>query len=103
MKVKPNDIQRVKHMIDAITTIFEYTTDVSKEVFCKKGMILDAVIKNFQVLGEAAYHVTKDTRQTYNQIAWLKIAGLRHVLVHDYYEVDAEVLWNVKEDFLADL
>lgn len=103
MKAKPNDIQRIEHMIAAIETIFEYTENISKEIFCKGGIILDAVIKNFQVLGEAAYHITKTTQQYHQQIPWKKIAGLRHVLVHDYYEINPEILWNVKEDFLPNL
>jgi len=103
MKVKPNDIQRIEHMLDAIKTIFDYTANISKAEFCKKGIVLDAVIKNFQVLGEAAYHITKDLQQKYSQIDWRKITGLRHILVHDYYEIKPEILWNVKEDALLDL
>lgn len=71
--------------------------------FLKNELVQDAVIKNFEVLGEAAYHVTTELKDRYGNIEWSKIQGLRHVLVHDYYKVNPEILWNTKEDHLDDL
>ena len=66
-------------------------------------MVQDAVMKNFEVIGEAAYHISKELKEKYKNIEWKGIEGLRHVLVHDYYKVNPEILWNTKDEDLSDL
>ena len=66
-------------------------------------MIQDAVIKNFEVIGEAAYHISKAFKEEYENIPWKKMEGIRHVLVHDYYKINVEILWNTKEQYFHDL
>jgi uncharacterized protein with HEPN domain len=66
-------------------------------------MVQDAVIKNFEIIGEAAYHVSKDLKSKYNNIQWKVIEGLRHILVHDYYRINPEILWNTKNEHLTSL
>ncbi|NJO01508.1 MAG: DUF86 domain-containing protein [Bacteroidia bacterium] len=60
-------------------------------------MIQDAVIKNFETIGEAAYKLPKSLKMKYPAIAWKQIEGLRHVLVHDYYKISLSTLWSTKE------
>ncbi len=66
-------------------------------------MVQDAVIKNFEILGEAAYHISDELKEKYDTIEWKKIEGLRHVLVHDYYQINPEILWNTKDEHLLGL
>ena len=103
MPAKPTDLERVEHMIECINKIFNYTKDIDYDEFYSSELIQDAVIKNFEVIGEAAYHITSELKENYNNIEWKKIQGLRHVLVHDYYKVNPEILWNTKNEHLHEL
>lgn len=101
MKNKPTDLERIQHMIDAINKIFRYTDGLDYEKFHAEEMVQDAVIKNFEIIGEAAYNLSNELKNRYTGIEWKKIEGLRHILVHDYYKINPEILWNTKEKDLA--
>jgi uncharacterized protein with HEPN domain len=103
MANQPSEYERIEHMIEAVDKILNYTEDVGYEEFLKDEMRKDAVIKNFEVIGEAAYKLSAEFKDKYPNIAWNKIQGLRHVLVHDYYRVNPEILWNTKEQYIEAL
>lgn len=73
MAAKPTDLERIQHMIDSIKRIFSYTENLTYQKFLKNELVQDAVIKNFEVLGEAAYHVTTELKDRYGNIEWSKI------------------------------
>ncbi|MEM6318947.1 MAG: HepT-like ribonuclease domain-containing protein [Bacteroidota bacterium] len=100
MPAKPTDLERVSHMIRSINKIFAYTKDLDAKSFCENELVKDAVEKNFEVIGEAAYHITPELKKAWSKIEWKKIQGMRHVLVHDYYKVNPKILWNTKVEFL---
>jgi uncharacterized protein with HEPN domain len=85
------------------TSLFSYTAGLDVVEFSQNTLIQDAVVKNFEVIGEAAYHVSSELKARYVNIEWSKIQGLRHVLVHDYYKVNPDILWNTKEQHLLRL
>ena len=66
-----------------------------KMVFLKNNLIQDAVIRNFEIIGEAAKKLNDDFRATYSEIEWKKIAGMRDKLIHDYIGVDLWAVWGV--------
>jgi len=66
-------------------------------------MIQDAVIRNLEIIGEATKNISSTTRQTAPSIPWQKMAGLRDVLIHDYFGVDLDTVWLVVENRLPDL
>lgn len=103
MPAKPTDLERIGHMIEGIKKIFSYTDKLSLKDFLDNELVQDAVIKNFEVIGEAAYHISTELKTKHDHLAWTKIQGIRHVLVHDYYQINPEILWNTKEDHLDDL
>lgn len=100
MPAKPTDLERIDHMVQSIKKIFSYTKDLDYKAFQMSELIQDAVIKNFEIIGEAAYHITSELKEDYPNIEWKKIQGLRHILVHDYYKINPEILWNTKEVYL---
>ena len=82
MKEKPSKEERLKHMLEAIERIFRFVKDIDYEEFLKNEMAQYAVIKNFEIIGEAAYQLPKEYRKANEEkIEWRKIMGLRHVLV----------------------
>jgi uncharacterized protein with HEPN domain len=103
MNGKPGNLERIRHMLDAIDKIEQFTGDMDYVGFAENEMAQYAVIKNFEILGEAAYQVTKELKEKHEQIEWRKIEGMRHILVHDYYRINSELLWNTKEEKLHDL
>ncbi len=66
-------------------------------------MIQDAVIRNFEVIGEATKRLSPKIRERYSEVPWRRIAGLRDVLIHDYLRVDLEEVWGIIQDYLPDL
>lgn len=97
------DKERLQHMKNAIDKIKRYTDDVDFDGFEKNEMIQDAVFKNLEIIGEAAYKITDETKESYDEIEWRKIEGLRHKLVHDYYKIDLEIVWQTKSKSLPQL
>ncbi|MCL2027489.1 MAG: DUF86 domain-containing protein [Bacteroidales bacterium] len=103
MKEKPRDIERLQHMLDAVNDILEFTANHSFDDFCANKMMKHAVYRNLTIIGEAANLLTKDFREMHNTISWPQIIGMRHVLVHGYYEVECSVVWDTIENDLPKL
>ena len=79
----------LRHIQDCIGKIQEYTKDLDEDGFLKNTMIQDAVIRNFEIIGEATKQLNSDFRAKYPTIEWKKIAGMRDKLIHDYIGVDS--------------
>jgi len=88
-KVYLNDI------LAAISKIEKYVNDLSFQEFTRDEMRVDAVVRNLEVIGEAAKHVPEESRTKYPFIEWRKISGLRDILIHEYFGVDHDVLWDI--------
>lgn len=86
-------------MLTAIGNVEEFTKDVSKESFVNSKLLFFAVVKNIEIVGEATYMLTKEYKQSHSSIPWLVIEKMRHVLVHGYYTISPEKVWDtVHED-----
>lgn len=90
------------HILDCISRIHAYTKDIDEQAFLKDLLIQDAVIRNFEVIGEAVKKVNPAIRKKYPGIPWKNIAGMRDKLIHDYMGVDVRAVWGVVEDVLPD-
>ncbi len=82
-------------MLDAIQAINEFIKGVDYQYFIKDRKTRDAVVRNVQVLGEAANWVSSDYREQHINIEWTKIIRSRHILVHDYFGIDYEIIWQI--------
>ncbi len=80
---------------DAIKKIEKYTRGVSMRKFIKNNLIIDAVIRNLQIIGEAARKIPDSEKGRIPEIEWRRLAGLRNILVHEYFGVDNDILWDV--------
>jgi uncharacterized protein with HEPN domain len=87
---------------DRIERILLYTTG-GREDFFESLLIQDAVIRNFEVIGEATKKLSLELRQQYPDIPWRRIAGFRDVLIHDYMGIDLDEVWDVVDRDLPEL
>ncbi len=87
------------HILECIITIEEYTVEGRESFFAAK-IIQDAVIRNLEIIGEATKKISYDLRDQYSDIPWREMAGMRDVLIHEYFGVDLNIVWNVVESEL---
>ncbi|MBP1631621.1 MAG: hypothetical protein H6Q15_2514 [Bacteroidetes bacterium] len=85
---------------EAIQNILDYTQDLSFEDFLDDSKTKDAVVRNFEIIGEASNKLPKDFIATNKAIDWIGMIGFRNILVHDYFGIDYEILWKIKSEHL---
>ncbi len=81
------------HMSECLESIMEYTAE-GREAFMNSRRTQDAVIRNFEVMGEAAKHLSEPFKLSHEEVPWKQVAGFRDVLIHDYIGVDIEQVWS---------
>jgi len=92
----------IKYILESIMLIQEYTRQVSKQEFLARTYLQDAVIRRLEVIGEAVKSLPSDFRDRHSGIPWQEIAGMRDVLIHEYFGVDLNLTWQtVKQDIPA--
>jgi uncharacterized protein with HEPN domain len=90
------------HILEAIEKIQRYTAD-GRDAFAADTRTQDAVLRNFEIIGEATKRLSPEVRDRQPDIPWKQIAGFRDVLIHDYMGVDIDEVWNVVEHSLSPL
>ncbi len=93
----------LEHILDCIIKIKNYTHNIDKEKFLENSLVQDAVIRNFEIIGEATKQLNSSFRAKYTEVEWKKIAGMRDKLIHDYIGVDLWAIWGVVEDIVPQL
>lgn len=99
MREKPKDKGRLLHIRQAIDNINQFLTGKSAEDFLIDQMLYFAIVKNLEIIGEAAYMLTEEFRTNHTETDWKAIIHMRHILVHGYYQVDSRIVWvTIKKD-----
>lgn len=101
--MKPDDKIRIMHMIDAAEEALFFVADSSGENFSKNRMLILSVIKEIEIIGEAATKISEITKRNYAEIPWQDIVGMRNRLIHSYFDVDVKLVWNTVKNNLPTL
>jgi uncharacterized protein with HEPN domain len=85
----------LEDILEATRKIDSYTADLSKSEFFEDEKTFDAVVRNLEVIGEAVKKLPEDLRAQHPALEWKKMAGLRDMLIHEYFGVDSEIVWDI--------
>ncbi len=95
MKSRMGDSQRLRHILDSVTEIEAYVQGVGLDKFLENSMMRFACIKQIEIIGEAANNLSEETRNQLNTVQWRQIIGVRHILVHEYFGIDDQLVWQI--------
>jgi uncharacterized protein with HEPN domain len=90
-------------ILQSAMKIKRYTKDHDYESFISDDKTIDAVVRNFEIIGEAANRIDPDFRDSNPEIEWNRIRGFRNRIVHDYFGIDYEIVWSIIETYLEEL
>ena len=103
MREKVRDKGRLEHIVEAIAHVKEFVGESEFEDFRHDKLRLYATIYNVQIVGEAVYKLSADFKGTHQEVPWRLIEKMRHILVHDYFQINDDILWSVIKDDLPEL
>ncbi len=100
-KREPNLL--IGDILDSAHKILIYTKDLSFDEFVINSLVIDAVIRNFEIIGEAANRLPEEFKENYPSIDWHRLRGFRNRIVHGYMGIDFSIVWQIKELFLPNI
>lgn len=103
MRETERDKGRLEHILQAVERIKRYTKGKSFNDFVSDDMMYYAVVKNIEILGEASHMLTEEFRNSHPDTPWKQVSGMRNYIVHEYYQVDNTVVWDVIMNDLPNL
>ena len=98
--MRRNYLLYLEDILTSTSKILKYVGDTSYQALLKDEMRLEAIVRNFEIIGEAASKIPQDIREKYPFISWRKIADFRNVLAHEYFGIDYEIMWEIIKDKL---
>ena len=90
----------INDMLESCNKILQYTDGMTFEEFVKDSKTIDAVIRNFEIIGEAANRIPEEFKDLHSQIDWHRIRGFRNRIVHDYMGIDFGIVWDIRNNYL---
>ena len=87
----------IEHILESIKNIEQYSKNMNKEKFLKNIQIQDAIIRRFEIIGEAVKNLPENLIGKHKEIEWNKIAGMRDKLIHHYFGMDLDAVWDTIE------
>lgn len=90
-------------MRESAEKIQRYTADLKFDEFIEKEMVIDAVARNFEIIGEAANRISDDFKNKNPQIEWKRMTGFRNRIIHDYFGIDHEIMWTIIQENIKQL
>lgn len=100
--MRKDDAIRLRHMLDAAQEAMTFAQGRSRADLDTDRQLVLSLVKENEIIGEAAYQLSQETRESLSEIPWEDIIGMRHRLVHAYFDINLDILWRtVQEDLPA--
>jgi uncharacterized protein with HEPN domain len=90
----------IEDILESCNKIISYTKGISFDAFVSDPKTVDAVIRNFEIIGEAANRLPDEYKDAHPEIDWFRMRGFRNRIVHDYFGIDYSIVWQIKETYL---
>ena len=97
--MEKEDIIFVKHILDSISAIKEFSVNLSKEELSLNRLKQNAIVREIEIIGEASKNISNKTKDMHQEVKWKEIAGTRDKMIHHYFGIDITLIWEIiKED-----
>ena len=103
MKSELGDKIRLKHILDAIEEVNTYLIDTEFSIFLENSMMRFACVKQMEIIGEASNYLSDELKLQFPTVEWKQIIGMRNVFVHEYFGIDASLVWEIIKKDIPDL
>jgi uncharacterized protein with HEPN domain len=93
----------LEDILQSAQKIKQYTKDLDYDAFLADDKTIDAVVRNFEIIGEAANRIDPNFKEAHPEIEWNRIRGFRNRIIHEYFGIDYEIVWTIIESYLDDI
>lgn len=93
----------LEDILDSARKIIRYTDDITYDEFTKDSKTIDAVVRNYEIIGEASNRLPEEIRIKIDNVDWFRIRGFRNRIAHEYFGLDHQIIWQLKETYLQTL
>jgi uncharacterized protein with HEPN domain len=100
---KYDDTARLNHIYDAICKIETYVAGIEKTDFLVNSMLQDALMRQIEIIGEAAGRISSELQEKHPELPWLEMRAIRNKIVHDYLEINTDIIWDTVQHDLPTL
>jgi len=98
--MKRDDTVYLRHILDAIESIEDYTRGMSENEFLSNSMAHDAVVRQIEIIGEAARNISSEFQTKHSKLPWGKMTGIRNKIIHEYFNINYAIVWDTVNDDL---
>jgi len=93
--IRKDDIVFVEHILDSLNAIEDFSKNMERSELSSNRLKQSAIVREIEVIGEAVKNISEETKKKYKEIEWKKIAGTRDKMIHHYFGVDLDIIWNI--------